>query len=88
MWYGYIPSVCNVHQTPRFEDSTSGFNSRTNYESEMSYTIRTHGSDLRRLLSLEQLKCSVCVLGGRKRVTRPAVLQITNRAVNVSMSFS
>jgi hypothetical protein len=37
---------------------------------------------------LEQLKCSGCALGGRTHVTRPVVLQIANRAVNVNMSFS
>ena len=56
IWSGYIPSVCNVRQTLTVEVSTSGLNSRANSESEMSYCIRTHGSDLQRLLSLEQLK--------------------------------
>jgi len=88
MWYGYIPSVCNDHQTLRVQDSTSGLNSRANSESEMSYAICTHGSDLRRLLSLEQLKCSRCVQGGRSHVKRPVVLQIANRTVNINMSFS
>jgi hypothetical protein len=58
IWYGYIPSVCNVHQTIRVEVNTSGLNSRANSESEMSLCKSTHGSDLQRLLSLEQLKCS------------------------------
>ena len=58
IWYGYIPSVCNVRQTLRVEISTSGLHSRANSESEMSYSICAHGSDLQRLLSLEQLKCS------------------------------
>ena len=44
---------------PEFEDSTSGVNSIASSESEMSYSVRTHGSDLHRLLSLEHLKCSV-----------------------------
>jgi hypothetical protein len=35
IWHGYIPSVCNVHQTLRVEVSTSGLNSRANSESEM-----------------------------------------------------
>jgi len=35
IWYGYIPSVCNVRQTLRVEVSTSRLNSRTNSESEM-----------------------------------------------------
>jgi len=52
------PSVYNVPQTLRVEVSTSGFNSRANYESEISYCIHTHGPDLQRLQSLEQLKCS------------------------------
>ena len=71
----------------RVEDSTSGLNSRANSESEMSYSIRTHGSDLRRLLSLEQMTCSGWTLGGCTHVTRPAVSQITNRVVNVNISF-
>jgi len=54
----------------------------------VSYSVRTHGSDLRWLLSLEQLKCSKYALGGHTHVTRPVVLQIANRAVNVNMSFS
>ena len=56
--YGYIPSVCNVHHTLRVEVNTSGLNSRANSESETSYCIHAHGSDLQWLLSLEQLKCS------------------------------
>jgi hypothetical protein len=59
IWYGYVPSVCNVRQSLRVEVSTSGLNSRGNSESEMPYCIRKHGSDLQRLRSLEQLKCSV-----------------------------
>ena len=53
-----VPSVCNVLQTLIVEVSTSGLNFRANSESKMSYCIRTHGSNLQRLLSLEQLKCS------------------------------
>jgi len=87
MWYGYIPSVCNVHQTLRVEDNTSELNSRANSELEMSYYIHTHGSNLRRLLSLEQLKCSERAQGGRTHVKRPIALQTANRAVNVNMSF-
>ena len=52
IWYGYIPSVCNVRQTLRVDVSTSGFNSRANSKSEMLYCIRTRGSDL------QQLRCS------------------------------
>ena len=63
MWYGSIPSVCNVCQTLRVEVSTAGINNRANSESEMSFSICTHGSDLQQLLSLEQLKCSRCELG-------------------------
>ena len=95
MWYRYITSVCNVHQTLRVEVSTSGLNSRANSESEMSYCIYIcvyvcmyvciyiyiHDSDLQWFLSLEQLKCSGCVLSGRTHVTRPVVLQIGNRAI-------
>ena len=81
MWYRYIPSVCGVHRTLRIEVSTSGLKSRANSESEVSYCICTHGSDLQWLLSLEQLKCSRYALGGCTHVTRPVVLQIANRAV-------
>ena len=35
IWYRYIPSVCNVRQTLRFEVSTSALNSRANSESEI-----------------------------------------------------
>jgi len=35
IWYGYIPSVCNVRQTLRVEVSISDLNSRGNSESEM-----------------------------------------------------
>jgi hypothetical protein len=35
IWYGCIPSVCNVRHTLRVEVSTSGLNSRANSESEM-----------------------------------------------------
>jgi len=58
IWYGYIPSVCNVRQTLRVEVSDSRLNSRTNSESEMLYCVRTHRSDLQRLLISEQLKCN------------------------------
>ena len=78
MWYGYIHSVFNIRQTLRVEVRTAELNNRANSDSEISYCIRTHGSDLQRLLSLEQLKCSGCALGGRTHVTRPVVLQIAN----------
>ena len=54
----------------------------------MSYSICTRGSDLRWLLSLEQLKCGGCWLGGCTHVTRPVVLQMTNSPVSVNMAFS
>ena len=78
MWCGYIPSVFNVRQTLRVEVSIAGLNNRDNSESEMSCCVRTHGSDLQRLPSLEQLKSSGCALGGRTHVTRPVVFQIAN----------
>jgi hypothetical protein len=81
MWYRYVPSVCSVHQTHRVEVSTSSLNSRANSESETSCCIHTHGSDLQWLLSLEQLKCIGCSLGGHKHVSRPVVLQIASWAV-------
>ena len=81
LWYRFIPSVCHVHQTLRVEVSTSGLHSRANSESEISYCLCKHGSDLQWLLSLEQLKCSRCALGECTYVTRPVVLQITNWAV-------
>jgi len=71
-------TLFNVRQTLRVEVSTAGLNNRANSESEISYCIRTHGSDLQRLLSLEQLKSSGCALGRRTHVTRPGVLQIAN----------
>jgi len=77
MWYRYIPSVFNVRQTRRVEVSTAGLN-RANSESEISYCIRTHGSNLQWLPSLEQLKCGGFTLGGSIHVTRPVVLQIAN----------
>jgi len=70
--------VCNVCQTLRVEVSTSGLNLRVNSDSEMSYCICTHGSDLQWLLNVEHLKCSGCELGGHTHVTRPVVLQIAN----------
>jgi len=69
--------VFNVRQTHRAEVSTAGLK-RANSELEISYCIRTHGSSLQRLLSLEQLKCSGFALGGSTHVTRPVVLQIAN----------
>jgi len=63
-----IHSYCvNAHQTLRIEVSTSGLNSRANFESEI-YCIRTRGSDLQCLLSLEQLKYGGCKLSGRTSV--------------------
>jgi len=35
IWYRYIPSVWNAHQSVRVEVSISGLNSRANSESEM-----------------------------------------------------
>ena len=80
MWYRYIPSVFNVHQTLRVEVITAGLNNRANSESEISYWVCTHGSSLQRLLSLEHLKCGGCALGGHTHVRRPVVLQIANWA--------
>ena len=80
MW-NWIHSVCNVRQTVRIEVSTSGLNSIANSESEMSYFISTHGSDLQRLLSMEQLKCRWSAPGGCTNVTSPIEPQITKRAV-------
>jgi len=80
IWYGCTASACNVHQTLRVEVSTSGLNSRANFESEMSHCIRTHWSDLQRLMSVGPLKCSGCALGGRTHVARPGVLQISQQS--------
>ena len=76
MWYGYITSQFNVRQTRRVEVSIAGLN-RGNFEPEI-YSIVTHGSDLQRLLSLKQLKCSGCALGEHTNVTGPVMLQIVN----------
>jgi hypothetical protein len=81
MWYRYIPSVCSICQTLRVEVSTAGLNNRANSESEISYCIHTKGSKWQWMLSLDQLKCSGCALGGRTHVTRQVVLQRANWAV-------
>jgi len=56
--------VFNVHQSLTVEVIIAGLNNRANSDSEISYCLCTHGSDLQRMLSLEQLKCSGCTLGG------------------------
>jgi hypothetical protein len=76
VWYGYIPSVFNVRQTLRVVVSTVGLNNGANSESEISYCVRIHWSDLQRLPSMEQLKCIRWVLGGRTHVTLAHLLAL------------